>query len=395
MANESAATPLLTSSAADSYFPYSSGRRDAKWSDFAKEIDAIGENIRQSIGPADYKQFSKFALWGRLATATGYATAWIIPNPISAGLIGLGNYTRWSLIFHQVSHKAMDRVPGVPERYTSKHFATGRRRYRDWFDWISPTNWAIEHNLLHHYHLGAEGDPDIVWRNSRFIRELKAPKVVRYILALLVACIWKPFYYAPNTLAEARFHRRLSPTNKITWRLWVPITPEGRELWLKSLLPYGLFKFVFLPALFFPLGQAAVYAVFINSVLGELVANVYSFAMIGPNHTGEDIYLFSDSAKSRGDFYIRQIIGTVNFRRGGDFTDFIYGGMNYQIEHHLWPEAPLYQCRRVQPRLKTVCEKYGVPYRQSAMLPRLVKTIRMMAGEGKPLKATVEIDTGA
>jgi fatty acid desaturase len=380
-------------SAAEPFFSYATERKDSKWVAFGKEIDAIGEDIRLSTGQADFDQLSRFARWGRLATASGYATSWIMPNPISALLIGLGNYARWSLVFHQVSHKAFDRVPGIPERYTSKRFASGRHRFRDWFDWIVPANWAVEHNLLHHYHLGTDNDPDIVWRNSQFIRELKAPKAVRYALAIGIACIWKPFYYAPNTVMEARFHRRLSASNRIGWRVWAPITAEGRELWLRSLLPYALFKFAVVPALFFPLGPAAVFAVFANSVLGELVANLYSFAMIGPNHTGEDIHLFSDSAKGRGDFYLRQILGTVNFRRGGDFTDFVYGGMNYQIEHHLWPEATLLQCRRVRPRLEALCRSYGVPYRAGPWFPRLVKTIRMMAGETEPLRSEPGLST--
>ncbi|MGZ3741289.1 MAG: fatty acid desaturase, partial [Bdellovibrionota bacterium] len=50
------------------------------------------------------------------------------------------------------------------------------------------------------------------------------------------------------------------------------------------------------------------------------------------------------------------------------------------IEHHLWPEASLLQCQRARPRLKEICARYDVNYREVPLLPRIWLTIRMMAG---------------
>jgi fatty acid desaturase len=351
---------------------------------FVEDIDKIGEDIKSSLGWQDYRQLRKFERWGRLCTFFGYATAWLIPNPISAYLISQGNYARWSLIFHQVSHGAMDRIANVPARYTSKQFARKSRRTFDWLDWITPHNWHIEHNQLHHYHLGSDQDPDVVARNAKFIRDLRAPLFFRYALAALVAAIWKPFYYAPNTMMEARYQSGRSETNQISWRSWSPSTAEGRELWLTSLLPYGSCRFVFIPLLFYPLGLHASLSVLANSVLAEVLTNLHSFLTIGPNHTGDDIYIFKNSSKSRADFYLRQILGTVNFPAGSDVVDFLYGGMNYQVEHHLWPNASIYQYKRVRPQLIELCRRHGITYLESSWLARVKKTFQLMAGASVP-----------
>ncbi|MGZ3727980.1 MAG: fatty acid desaturase family protein [Bdellovibrionota bacterium] len=351
-----------------------------QWKRFAHEINEIGREIRTSSGAEDFRQLRKMERWGRIASVLGYATAWILPNPASAFLISLGNFTRWALVFHPISHGALDRTEDVPKRYTSEGFAQGARRFIDWFDWITPNNWHHEHNKLHHYFLGTEKDPDIVGRNSAFIRNLRWPLAARYALSMLIACIWKPFYYAPNTLAEARHWRGDSTTNRICADNWNPLKPLGRELWLTCLLPYAIARFVVIPCLFLPLGRWAAISVLANSMFAEVFTNLHSFATIAPNHTGDDVATFSEPAKGRADHYLRQILGTVNFPAAGDLGDFLYGGMNYQIEHHLWPEASLLQCQRARPRLKEICARYDVNYREVPLLPRLWLTIRMMAG---------------
>ncbi|MEK7357189.1 MAG: fatty acid desaturase [Bdellovibrionota bacterium] len=363
-------------------YPNADELKGRHWKSFASEIDALGAEMRSMIGQEDFAHFKKLELWGRLATVLGYATAWILPNPISAFLISQGNYARWSLALHTVSHGAFDRLPQVPERYKSSGFAKGWRRLVDWLDWIEPTHWDDEHNHLHHFHLGSPKDPDVVSRNTEYIQSVKSP-ILRYFLFFVMATIWKPAYYAVNTLAESRYQKGLLPTNRIGWNNWNPMTPEGRELWSKCFAPYFLFRFVLLPALFLPLGTTAALFVLINSILAEAMTNLHSFAMIAPSHTGDDVYMFGDSAKGKADYYLRQIVGTVNYPAGSDIADFFYGGMNYQIEHHLWPEASLLQCQRVRPRLKEVCRRYGVHYAEESLFKRLVSTFSIVTGRGQ------------
>jgi fatty acid desaturase len=221
---------------------------------------------------------------------------------------------------------------------------------------------------------------------------------VRYAVVGLFAVSWKPFYYAPNTLKVLGKKRTLEPGEVrqpgtlAQLKYWNPLTPEARELWLKCFLPYMALRFVAIPSLFIvsPLGPIGAINVFINSLLAEIFTNIHSFIVIAPNHTGDDLILFETQANSKSEFYLRQITGSANFRTGGDFNDFLHGWLNYQIEHHLWPDLPMSEYQRLQPQVKALCEKYGIPYVQESVWKRLKKTVDVMVGKtSMPRQASV------
>ncbi|MFT6817152.1 MAG: fatty acid desaturase, partial [Myxococcota bacterium] len=86
-------------------------------------------------------------------------------------------------------------------------------------------------------------------------------------------------------------------------------------------------------------------------------------------------------ARGKDEFHLRQIVGSANYACGNDVTDFLHGWLNYQIEHHLFPRATMLQYRRMQPELKTLCHKYGVPYVQESVWKRAWKTVDIMTGQ--------------
>jgi fatty acid desaturase len=356
----------------------------------AKDID----NIKKSIGKPTWEDFShlkKVEFWGRLSAIIGYATAWIFPlNLLSAFLISIGNISRWANVAHPVLHGAYDKVPGIPERYTRKGFAVGWRRAIDWLDWIEPAAWDHEHNKLHHYNLGEKNDPDNIELNLRWLRNSNLPMWLRYFILMLFAGVWKIAYYAPNTLkmtANAERRRRGEPEVDTFLRLdaWSPFAADGLRLWMRNFLPYIAFRFILMPLLFLPLGWEAVTNVFLASLLAEMLTNLHSFLVIVPNHSGEDIYRFEEPSDSRGEFYLRQIIGTVNYKTGTNYIDFMHGWLNYQIEHHLFPALPLNQYQEMQSTVKQVCEKHNLPYRQENVFRRLRMTLDLMVGKSNLL----------
>ncbi|MBC7172075.1 MAG: fatty acid desaturase, partial [Polyangiaceae bacterium] len=105
---------------------------------FARDLDALRARVLHELGPEDLAHLRKIERWGRACTAAGYASAWIVPNPISALLLSQGRLTRWAMVAHHVSHGGYDRVPGAPESRRSRGFARGLRRFVDWLDWIDP-----------------------------------------------------------------------------------------------------------------------------------------------------------------------------------------------------------------------------------------------------------------
>lgn len=327
-----------------------------------KQLQIDIDEIKKTIGATteeDFQHLLKLERWGRGSTLSGFALILLITylnysmgissyifwsvGFVAAFLIAVGNVSRWANTTHPILHGAYDKVPNIPHKYTKDGFAHGSRRWIDWLDWIKPDAWAYEHNIMHHYHLGEADDPDNVERNLEWLHVAKIPKWLKYTIVYLFAFTWKFTYYAPNTLRileNKERHKRGEP-DTLEYQI-SPFKPNGFKLWKNYLLPYGLFQFVFLPFLFFPLGgMEAVFGAFVIILIAEAFANLHSFLVIVPNHSAEDIYQFSTPHKTQGEYYLRQIMGSVNYNTGSDLIDFGHGFLNYQIEHHLFPNMPL------------------------------------------------------
>ena len=360
-----------------------------------KGLSALHKESLADLSIEDFKHLTRIERWGRVCSVLGYGTAWIIPNPISAFLISQGNLNRWANMAHPILHGGYDKIEGVPARYTSEGFAKGRRRMLDWPDWFLVAGWHQEHNRLHHYRLGEDIDPSQLEKNMRWLRNSILPMWIRYTLVAFFACIWKPIYYSQSTLRELRTleakNQKNSHYKAITSkspRCWSPFHSEGQNYWLKCFLPYFIFRFILIPALFIPFGLSAVVSVFLTTVMAEIFTNLHSFLVIIPNHTGDDIPLFDDQTTSKSEFYYRQIAGSSNYRTGSNINDFLHGWLNYQIEHHLWPAMPISQYQKLQPKVKALCEKIGIEYRQESVFKRLKKAVDVMVG-----KTSMAVDT--
>lgn len=344
---------------------------------FTRDLHALGVTLRDECSAADGDHMRRIATWGRIFSAVGLATAWIAPNPLSVLALSLGQFTRWTMIGHHVGHRGYDRVGGP----VGKTFAEGARRWIDWFDWLLPAAWKHEHNVLHHYRLNEARDPDLVEDNLQWLRQSGWPMPLRYAIVAFFAMSWKWMYYAPNTVAE--LHRADVASDAVPRSVWTwdPRHPAGRDLWFRCLLPFGGFHFILLPALFLLVSPWAAFSVLVNGLLAEIVTNLHSFLVIVPNHAGDDLYRFDTPAQGKGELYVRQILGSANYRTGGEVNDFLHGYLNYQIEHHLWPDLPMAAYARGQARVKALCERHGVAYVQESVWRRLRQTVRVMVGQ--------------
>ena len=357
---------------------------------FVEDIQKLGAELREESGPADLVHLGRVRAFATACTVVGLGTAWIAPNPLSAVLISTGLFARWTMIGHHVCHRGYDRLDGP----AGKTFGEGGRRLLDWFDWLLPGAWKHEHNLLHHYRLNEARDPDLVEENMGWLRESGWPMPVRYAFVFIAALGWKWAYYAPNTIAEWNRADDKRPDLPRNVRSWDPRTVSGRDVWLKSYLPYFGLTFVGLPLLVLPLGAWASFSMLINLVLAELLTNLHSFMVIVPNHAGDDLYRFTEPTSNKGEFFLRQVLGSANFRTGGEVNDFLHGYLNYQIEHHLWPDMSMRAYARAQPRVKAICERHGVPYVQQSVWTRTYKTVRIMVG-AETMKVYVAPDRAA
>merc|ERR1719491_748903 len=118
-------------------------------------------------------------------------------------IIGLSTwtFTRWTMVAHHTCHGGYDKCHPNKKRWNKFRFAIGSfwRRICDWFDWMMPEAWNVEHNNRHHYNLSELEDPDLVENNLSELREMKIPLVLKYVYVAVAAATWKWLYYSPNT----------------------------------------------------------------------------------------------------------------------------------------------------------------------------------------------------
>jgi fatty acid desaturase len=110
---------------------------------------------------------------------------------------------------------------------------------------------------------------------------------------------------------------------------------------------------------------------------------LYLGCSFAPNHKGMPIL----SADDQCDFLRRQVLTSRNVR-GGWLTDFALGGLNYQIEHHLFPSMPRPNLSRSQALIEAFCQQRGVPYCQSSLAGSYAQALRHLNAVGRPAAAS-------
>ena len=176
---------------------------------FREDVHAIGKTLSNNQGKEDLRHLSKIVWMSRLCQWIGFATMWYCVNPISIFFLSMGTLSRWTIIGHHVCHGGFDKCD-KSKRYNRFTFGVGSlfRRCCDWLDWMMVEAWNVEHNQLHHYHLGEVSDPDLVEHNMEYLRTLDAPMAVKYLACVFMAFTWKWWYYAPNTFKQLKANER-------------------------------------------------------------------------------------------------------------------------------------------------------------------------------------------
>ncbi len=113
----------------------------------------------------------------------------------------------------------------------------------------------------------------------------------------------------------------------------------------------------------------------------QALFGLYMGLSFAPNHKGMPIL----PAGSKVDFLRRQVLTSRNVR-GGLFTDFALGGLNYQIEHHLFPSMPRPALRHCQVLVRVYCEELDVEYTETGALTSYREALRHMHEVGAPLR---------
>jgi fatty acid desaturase len=103
-----------------------------------------------------------------------------------------------------------------------------------------------------------------------------------------------------------------------------------------------------------PIGKGIAFILIMNLLFGLYIGSVFA-----PNHKGMPIQMPDQD----WDWLTRQVVTSRNIR-SSYLTDFLYGGLNYQIEHHLFPAMPRKSLRRARPLTIAYCKELGMPYHE-------------------------------
>ena len=222
--------------------------------------------------------------------------------------------------------------------------------------------WVSKHNR-HHANPNTEGaDPDIMLSVLAFTTT--QARTSRGLARL--AFRFQAYLFFPMLLLEAvSLHTssiRALASRAARYRAW--------EVALLVIHVAGYLTVVFL--VLSPV-KAVVFIVVQQGLFG-----LYLGSSFAPNHKGMPILDGTDQI----DFLRRQVLTSRNVR-GGWLTDFALGGLNYQIEHHLFPSMPRPNLRHSQSLIAAFCEQLDLPYCETSLVGSYAQALRYLNAVGR------------
>jgi fatty acid desaturase len=222
--------------------------------------------------------------------------------------------------------------------------------------------WVSKHNR-HHARPNQHGaDPDVTLSVLAFTES--QARAARGLARL--AFRFQAYLFFPMLLGEA------ASLHVASIRALASRAPRYRA-WESGLLAVHVAGYLTAVFLVLPPVKAVVFILVQQGLFG-----LYLGSSFAPNHKGMPIMDASD----RTGFLGRQVLTSRNVR-GGLLTDAALGGLNYQIEHHLFPSMPRPNLRRSQALIREFCQQRDLPYCQSSLAGSYIQALRHLHSVGK------------
>ena len=269
-------------------------------------------------------------------------------------------FTQLAFVGHDAGHRQLSRSRRANDRVGLLHanLLVGIS-----FGW-----WVPKHNAHHTNPNHEDLDPDISITAVAFTADQASSR--RGLVRLLARC--QAWLFFPLLLLEAA-HLHLASSKAI-------LRGSGRANTVEGLL---LVAHVagYLTALVWVLSplQALVFLAVQQGLFG-----LYLGCAFAPNHKGMPTLTAADEL----DFLRRQVLTSRNVA-GSRLVDFVLGGLNYQIEHHLFPNMPRPNLRRAQPLIRAFCRQHGLPYTEASLVASYAEAVRHLHAVGAPLRLAV------
>ncbi|CAO5162119.1 NADPH-dependent stearoyl-CoA 9-desaturase [Frankia sp. AiPs1] len=222
------------------------------------------------------------------------------------------------------------------------------------WDAASPSEqWKSAHNYRHHTYTNVLGeDRDIGFG----------------ILRMTPAQQWRPVFLAQPLYAAAlalTFEWGVALFDIEIDRTW-----RGEKSWRETLTHLdgvlrkggrqALKDYVIFPLIAGP----GFLPVLLGNLTANVLRNIWAYMIIFCGHFPEGAEIFTPEQivqESRGEWYLRQIQGSANIE-GSPLFHILSGNLSHQIEHHLFPDLPSNRYAQIAPQVRSLCERFGVPY---------------------------------
>jgi fatty acid desaturase len=228
--------------------------------------------------------------------------------------------------------------------------------------------WWVSKHSRHHLNPNTEGaDPDIMMKALAMTP--RQASMSRGLSQIIYRC--QAYLFFPMLLGEA------ASLHVASVRALVDRSSRRQpaEVVLLGLHFAGYLAVVF--AVLSPL-RAIIFILVQQGLFG-----FYMGASFAPNHKGMPILQPEDEQ----DFLRRQVLTSRNVR-GGWFTDLALGGLNYQIEHHLFPSMPRPSLRRSQVLIREFCRDEGLPYCEASLVGSYAQALGHLNAVGRQAFST-------
>jgi fatty acid desaturase len=245
-------------------------------------------------------------------------------------------YVQISFVAHNTGHRQVGRSARQDEWLTLLHMGL--------LVGLSPSWWVDKHNEHHGSPNVDDMDPDIDFPMIAFSPEqaLRKPAWALFIVKR------QAFFY-PFLIMLIAFNMRIHSVLKLLGKEGDPVKHPWREgaAMLTNWVVYvgGLVAIL-------GVGPAIAFIAIHNAAIGLYIASVFA-----ANHKGMPIL-----EKDHGLTFLHLQVLTSRNVRATPMTDFLYGGLNYQIEHHLFPTMPQNKLPRARELVKAFCDERQIPY---------------------------------
>lgn len=221
--------------------------------------------------------------------------------------------------------------------------------------------WTSNHNR-HHAHPNTEGaDPDAMGVLAFSGERAAAGRGWRRFVFR-----YQAWLFFPMLLLEGGSLHRSSVRAVFRWPIPNRVV-EGALLAAHGALILGA------PFLVLSPGKALAFIAVQQGLFG-----FYMGCTFAPNHKGMEVLPPGDNT----DFLRRQVLTSRNVR-GGLLVDTVLGGLNYQIEHHLFPSMPRANLSKAQPIVAQFCREIGVPYCETGLFESYAQALAHLDEVGR------------